>query len=97
MRRLYAVMFDKDDRKLRSELVRQFGDDNVYEVSETTYMVSTTEEAEAIPGRLGLEGDAIPSTSTGVLVFSLNGSYSGYFRDSAWDWIEVKRRGVLAG
>ena len=97
MRRLYAVMLDKGDRKLQSELDRQFGADNVYEVSKTTYIVWTTDDAEAIPGRLGLEGDAIPASNTGVLVFSLNGSYSGYFRSSAWEWIETKRRVVPAG
>ena len=97
MRRLYAVMLDKGDRKLKAELDRQFGPDDVYEVSQTTYIVWTTDDAKAIPGRLGLEGDALPASHTGVLVFSLNGSYSGYFRGSAWEWIETKRHGVPAG
>ena len=87
MPRLYAVMLDAPDTDINRRLAELFEPDNaVMRISDTSVIVRTDQSADDLIAALGI-GDPPEDTSTGGVVFSLNGVYRGFFAKRLWEWM----------
>ena len=91
MKRLYAIMLDAPDDEIAKRIDELFSaDDAQFRISDTAVIVRTTQSADELISATGI-GDPPEDTSTGGVVFSLNGTYRGFFSPRLWKWIRQER------
>ena len=80
--RTHAVYFGKANEAAVSRLRATY--DNVYELSDTLFLVKTSDLAGRVAEKVRIKGAerVVPG-----VVFKLNEAYSGYFKGDLWDWL----------
>lgn len=80
-----AIYEDELNNELLSEV---FGDENVYHFSETSSAIQTL--ISTVSNITELATKAVDGEPT-VVVFKLNGSYSGRYYKEFWEWMKRSR------
>lgn len=84
---LFAVMLAEPDDEISQKLKEEFPRNRRYTVSRTSYIVESDLTAGSILDKLEI-GRNESDDDTGAIIFSLNGQYSGFYKNSVWEWIE---------
>ena len=90
MVRVFALMLDAEDEQIEERIEQHFPADDYLKLSPMSYLLYTDKTAADVTGSLGI-GSTGSNEETGGVVFSLNGSYSGFFRNQLWKWVDRKR------
>ena len=81
--RVFAVLLDEPSQNAVQRLNDAYPE-NTYQVTDTSFLVRTSDLAEDIAVSAGIKGsDRIAS---GV-VFKLNRAYAGYSSRALWEWL----------
>ena len=91
---LFAVVLTDEQEKGAARIAEAFESSDVYHVDSNTFVVAYKGLSidVAIASGIFNDKDRTPGDTAGV-VFKLNGSYTGYSRQSLWEWLEEMERG----
>ena len=80
--RTHAVFFSDANEAAVARLNGAYS--SVYQLSETLFLVKTSDLASRVAERVGIKGSdrLVPG-----VVLKLNDAYSGYFKGDLWDWL----------
>ena len=91
-RNLFAVVLTGEQDKGAALISAAFGND-CYPLGDNTFVVASDGLSRDVAMSAGVfeDRDGNPGEVRGV-VFKLNGSYTGYTRQSLWEWLEEQER-----
>ena len=85
--RIFAVFVDDEISEKVSERIESVYAERNFRIDNNFFLVASDEMTDSVSENL-LNDEVDGLFYTGV-VFSLNGSYSGYETQSLWDWLEL--------
>ena len=86
-RNLFAGVLTENREEAARRLREAYSEAQVYELEENVFIVSDDTLTRSVAKAAGLARDQADIGVRGV-VFKLNGSYTGYTRQSLWEWLE---------
>ena len=88
-KRLFAVVLTDKQAEGANLIEGAFGTNDVYHVDSNTFIVAHLGLSRDVAQAAGIfkDSEGTPGDVAGV-VFKLNGSYTGFSRQSLWEWLE---------
>jgi len=86
-RNLFAVILTEGQKAAAARLREAYSEAQVYELDENVFIVSDDRFTGTVAKAAALTREQAESGIRGV-VFKLNGAYTGYTRQSLWEWLE---------
>lgn len=86
-RNLFAVVLTEGKEEAAARLRKTYSEAQVYELGENVFIVTDDNLTHSVAKTAALTKDQSEAGIRGV-VFKLNGSYTGYTRQSLWEWLE---------
>lgn len=88
-KRLFAVVLTDEQREGAAKIQAAFDPSDLYHLDANTYVVAHAGLSRDVAQAAGIFKDleGTPGETAGV-VFKLNGSYTGFSRQSLWEWLE---------
>ena len=83
---VFGILLQDPEGRVVEQLRQKYGDSRLYQISETTTLLRTTELAEDVAIAAGIKGEE--RFATGI-VFKLNRAYAGYASRSLWEWLQL--------
>ena len=90
MTEMYAVILHQKTPSVGQALESEYTAANVHTVAENVYLVQTGDDAGTVVQKAGIREATTDTEPIPGVVFSLNGSYSGLYFRSLWQWMGVK-------
>ena len=84
---LFAVVLTEAQEVGAARLRKAYTDSQIYPLGDNVFIVADETLTSAVAKEAALTKDQAEEGIRGV-VFKLNGSYTGYTRQSLWEWLE---------
>lgn len=83
--KMYAVALDQPEPAVEGRLKQRY--ESVFKHTDSLYLVvgGVNDVSEDVAVAAGIKGDA---REVNGVVFRLNGSYSGFTRQTLWEWLK---------
>ncbi len=86
-RNLFAVVLTEGQEPGAARLRVAYPEAQRYELEDNVFIVADETLSSAVAKKVGISKEQTEDGIRGV-VFKLNGSYSGFTRQSLWEWLE---------